>query len=64
MTVKELMKKLEELDGSLEVWAVDEVEGNDCELTYIKLGQSPYDMYSPESKPYDVVYLGSRLVEC
>jgi Uma2 family endonuclease len=58
MTVKELIEKLEEYSGNMEVWIVDHAEGNDHILQCVESGLSQYDSYNQDSKPYKVLYLG------
>lgn len=42
MTVKELIKKLEQYNPDLDVWVTDEIEGNDCPMTGISVYQKQY----------------------
>lgn len=44
MTVKELIKKLEQYDPDLDVWVADEIEGNSCPMTGISIYKKPSDM--------------------
>jgi len=53
MNVKELIKELQKFDQELEVYVCDEIEGNDCELSFIEMGQVfPSVYYGPDGTSY------------
>lgn len=60
MTVKELIKKLEQYNPDLEVWVTDEIEGNDCPMSGISVYGKPFCMIN--GKPWgDALYIRWRI---
>lgn len=42
----------------MEVWKIDDTEGNDCPIGDVEKGLSTYDGCSIHDDPYEVVYIG------